>query len=338
MPSQPALFSAASVRLALAGLLVGLALATVAIAYAGVRDAGVLLHQAGPALLIVVPWTVLPIALGAASWGLLFAPQPAPRPATLAVASWIGLGVNWLLPVAQVGGELVKARWVAKRGTQGDIAAASVVVDLTLQVLTQIVFALFGVVALAILVGLGGLALPVAAAGAVLGGLIFLFYRAQKQGLFAIFARMAKRLAPAFHQDHWHGTAERIDGQVRGLYGRRCRLVAAGLVRLAFRVALAGEVWLAMYVLGEPITVMEALVVESLVQIARGAAFMIPGALGAQEGALVALGVALGFGADAALALAATKRLRELAVGLPALLVWQVAEGRAFGRLFFRKR
>ncbi len=54
-------------------------------------------------------------------------------------------GVNGLLPVAQIGGHLVGARLLAKGGVPLGIAGASVAVDLTLEMLSQVVFTLLGV-------------------------------------------------------------------------------------------------------------------------------------------------------------------------------------------------
>ncbi|MDX6769446.1 MAG: TIGR00374 family protein, partial [Elusimicrobiota bacterium] len=63
---------------------------------------------------------------------------------------------------------------------------------------------------------------------------------------------------------------------------------------------------------------------ESLGQAVRAAAFAIPGALGVQEGGYLVLGGLLGIAPDTALALSLTKRFRELVLGLPGLLVWQL--------------
>ena len=60
----------------------------------------------------------------------------------------------------------------------------------------------------------------------------------------------------------------------------------------------------------------------------RGAAFAVPGALGAQEGGLIVLCALFGIPPDQALALSLVKRAADVALGLPGLLVWQVAEGR----------
>ena len=61
--------------------------------------------------------------------------------------------------------------------------------------------------------------------------------------------------------------------------------MAATLIHLTFWFFGALEVWVMLSFLGLPAGYPEALVIESLTQAIRGAAFAIPGALGAQEGA-----------------------------------------------------
>jgi hypothetical protein len=63
-----------------------------------------------------------------------------------------------------------------------------------------------------------------------------------------------------------------------------------------------------------------ALMLESLGQAIRGAAFAIPGALGVQEGGYLLLAPLAGLPPDAALALSLAKRARELLLGVPGLL------------------
>lgn len=60
----------------------------------------------------------------------------------------------------------------------------------------------------------------------------------------------------------------------------------------------------------------------------RSAAFAVPGGLGVQEGGFVVVSLLIGVPPEVSLALSLAKRVRELLVGVPALLAWQVAEGR----------
>ena len=61
---------------------------------------------------------------------------------------------------------------------------------------------------------------------------------------------------------------------------------------------------------------------------AVAAAFLVPGALGAQEGGFLLVGTLLSLPAEGALALALTRRVRELAFGIPGILAWQWFEAR----------
>jgi uncharacterized membrane protein YbhN (UPF0104 family) len=88
------------------------------------------------------------------------------------------------------------------------------------------------------------------------------------------------------------------------------------------------EVWFALQLFGHPLDLRSSFILESLTQAARHAAFFIPGALGVQEGALIALGASMGLSSELALAVSLVKRARELAWGIPALVSWQWEEGR----------
>jgi uncharacterized membrane protein YbhN (UPF0104 family) len=82
----------------------------------------------------------------------------------------------------------------------------------------------------------------------------------------------------------------------------------------------SGEVYLILQLIHQPAGWVNCLLLESLGQAIRGAAFAIPGALGVQEGGYLLLAPLVGLPPDAALALSLSKRARELLLGLPGLL------------------
>jgi hypothetical protein len=88
------------------------------------------------------------------------------------------------------------------------------------------------------------------------------------------------------------------------------------------------EIWFALRLFGHPVDVRAALVLESMTQALRHLAFIIPAALGVQEGALMVFGHAFGISGELALAVSMAKRMREVLCGLPSLLSWQWLEGR----------
>jgi len=244
--------------------------------------------------------------------------------------------VNALLPVAQLGGELVKARLVIKAGQPTATAMASVVVDKTVQAVTQLAYALLGIGLLAISYAADDIVLGAVAFLLFLGAGIYGFYRVQKAGLFAGLISVFGRFAPASARNGLDEGGRSIDAAIREIYERRQAVAKASVVRLLMRIVSAGEVWLALMLLGHPISPIEAIIIESLAQSIRGAAFFVPGALGIQEGGIVILGALLGIGPEIALSLALCKRVRELAIGVPGLIGWKIAEGREILRNFSR--
>jgi putative membrane protein len=158
------------------------------------------------------------------------------------------------------------------------------------------------------------------------------FFLVQRLGLFGGLARISSRLPGSQHWESLVGEAAALDDAVLCLYRNRRSLAAAGLWRLGAWLVGTGEVWLALYFLGAPRSMTDALLLESLGQAVRALAFMIPGALGVQEGGYLLLGGLLGLGPELALAVSLAKRVREVVLGVPGLIAWQIAEGRHLWR------
>lgn len=284
---------------------------------------------AGWGVLVVAAFHVVPMIADSLAWQTMMARgSRLTTPATLRIR-WISESVNNLLPAAPVSGDLVRTRLAVFGGLPGPVAGASVTADLTFGALSQCVFSLMGVAAL---IYLGASFDNTIVAGisvglTVIAILLTAFLVLQNFGLFKFLAGLAARAARGRLWLDIIGGAEALDRELSQLYGRRRRIAYSMFWRLFGWIAGAGEVWLTMYYLGHPIGVIEAIMVESVIQAIRAAAFAVPGALGIQEAGFVLLGSYIGIGADLSLALALVRRARELAFGIPALIAWQIQEG-----------
>lgn len=310
-------------------LVAGIAIVVVLAAWRGLNEISAVLAAGGWSLCWLGAYYLLPIFLAASSWWWLFTSSAAPGLVDLARASWIGLSVNWLLPVAQVGGEIVKARLIIQRGAHIAVAGASVVVDKTLQAGTQLFYGLLGLIALTLVAGGQEFMLPTVAVAVLFAAGIFAFYRVQRVGMFRFLWKTARRLREGLDLHTLAVSVGELDCTITETYQRGKRLTVAIGWRFGFRIAMAGEIWLALALMGHPVSFVEAVIIDSLGHSIRSAAFAVPGGIGVQEGGFVLVGVALGISPDVSLALSLARRFRELLVGLPGLLVWQLLEGRA---------
>jgi putative membrane protein len=286
------------------------------------------LAVAGWGLLWVGAFHLLPLFLDAFAIHVLLPPSPPPRLRDSLLARWAGESANSLMPAGQIGGPVLMARHLKLRGTPMSDAAAAITVSTTLQTVAQIGFSLLGVLMAGTRAGhLGESALRNSAllACGLLACVVAGFYALQRRGLYAKLTRAASRWQTSDGRSRWMSHAESIDLAVHRLYGRTASVAASLLLSLVGWLVGTGEVFLILVLLGHPVSGFDALMLESLGQGIRGAAFAVPGALGVQEGGYVLLAPLAGLTPDVALALSLAKRARELLLGVPGLLYLRFA-------------
>jgi putative membrane protein len=302
----------------------GAAVAVALIALYGAGDIGAAIHGAGWGLLVFVAFHLVQTLFSGLAWRALL---PQQRCTTMLWLRWIREAVNALLPVAQIGGELVGARLLRARGVTVAAAGASVTVDLTLEMMSQIAFTLLGLVLLVRVPQQVEATRWIAEGTLAAAGVVVLLLIAQRLGVVHLIERVLVRLSS---RAGWSAL-----GEVRGLHAaiatlyRRPARLCLGFMHHLISWLLGGiELMLALYLLGVPVDLGDALVIESLGQAVRAVGFAVPGALGVQEGGNVLVCGLVGIGPQAAIELSLLKRIREVALGVPGLLAWQFVEGR----------
>jgi len=235
-----------------------------------------------------------------------------------------------VLPLSQVGGYVLGARALALVGISGTAAAASTIVDVTLEFVAQLVYTGLGLALLVQLQPDSAAAIPVMVGLAVAVVAAAAFLVVQRHG-FDYFDRIARILGRGWAERSAAGAAA-LHAALRAIYGRRGGLWLCFTLHLACWIASAIEVWLALWLAGEPLLFGEVLAIESLLYAIRTAAFVVPQAVGVQEGAYLLLGAAFGLTPEMALALSLMKRGRDLVLGLPTVAIWQAIESRRLWR------
>lgn len=237
----------------------------------------------------------------------------------------VGEAFNSITPLATMGGEPVKAVLLKKLyGVPYREGAASLVLTKTTILLALVVFLSGG-----FFVMMGFATLPPSfklAAGAGLFAIslgILLFYLVQHRRITTqtlrrlLRGRLAQRLEGALHH------VQDFDGRLVRFYtGDRRRFAGAFLLALASWFVSVLELYVAMALLGHPVTFGEALVIETVAELVRAGAFFIPGRIGAQEGGFMVVCAAVTGSPTLGLTVALVRRIREIV-----WIVWGLALG-----------
>ena len=336
---------------AVIGLIVGIVAVGIILAHQDLTAIWSAIDSAGWGLVPALSWRSASIVMAAIAWRTLFMRVAQPGICHAVLARWIGEAVNTLLPVGQVGGDVVRGRLLRRdlvlvdhaiktgqdaagaavtqgshgHGVAGGISvAATVIADITLNLLAQFIYALPGLALLwrehdltdwQSIVCLFLAALPF--------GLVLL---GQSPLIIRLGTKLARRLGLIKIGNPDQASGLGFDLAVGHLYRRRGTIVVTVLWHLVAWGCRTGETWMVLRLLGSPVGWLEASVIESLIGAIRVAAFVMPAGLGVQEGALLLLCGWVGVPGHVALALALVKRARELGVCLPGLVTWVVLE------------
>ena len=231
-----------------------------------------------------------------------------------------------VLPFSQVGGIVLGGRAAIVHGVARPLAFASMIVDVTTELLAQIAYVALGVAILSAHAPRTGTAaslttvLEIGVVLGVIGGTAFITLQRYGQWMTE---KLAARLMPAAA-----AATAAVAARIDAIYGSPGRVGLSTALHFVGWVASAIGTWIAFRLIGAHVDLASVIAIESLVYAARSAAFVVPNALGVQEAAYAVLAPLFGVGADVGLAVSLLKRARDVAVGVPILLVWQSVESR----------
>jgi glycosyltransferase 2 family protein len=305
----------------------GVALALYLVGYVGWRavfSAAIGIGLGGFAIFCLCGLGVF-LVLGAA-WHVLLPDSQAISPWVFIRSRMVRDSAAEVLPVSQFGGIASGVRAAILQGVSAPPACASMIVDVTTEMLAQIAYLALGIAILTARVprtpvvasltstSMLGLAFAVVAAG--------LFVAVQRYGR-RITARLAGPLLRSAHQ-----AATGVSMALDEIYRSPLRVTLSVALHFAGWIGSGLGVWLGFRLMGAHVDVAAVLAIESLVYATRSAAVVVPNALGVQEAAYALLAPLFGVGAELALAMSVLKRARDIALGIPVLLLWNAAEGR----------
>jgi putative membrane protein len=231
-----------------------------------------------------------------------------------------------VLPLSQIGGFVIGARAIILRGVSTADAYGSTVVDVTTEMLAQILFVVMGVILLVRHLGFHSLhselfgPLLIGPVLAALGAAGFIVV--QRKGP-AFAESMMARLFP---QAVRHAGA--FARAISAIYASPGRIVASVAIHFLGWMATALMSWIVVRLIGGHVSYMSIVAIESALSAIRSAAVLVPSAMGVQEATYAMLMPLFGVSSAIGLALSLLKRAVNIAIGIPVLLAWQGMEGR----------
>jgi len=306
--------------------LIGVTGATVLVAWFGFdRVAHAILSVGAVGFLAFCVWQLVVMTIMGIGWWVVVPPEQR-RPSPVFVwGRMVRDSAAVCLPFSPVGGFAIGARALTLHGISWPVAAISTVVDLTAEFAAEILFALGGLIVIVGRTSDAAIAHP-AEIGIVVAAVAALGILKLQRGVASLFVRLGKRLLR-----QWFAGAEQ-DGistvELTAMYGDSARLA---LCMAAHAVGWIGKGlgnWIAFRLLGSDLDLMGALAIEGLLHIMMAAGILIPGYAGVQEAGYVALGSVFGVPPEISLGVSLVRRGRDIAIGIPILLVWQFIEAR----------
>jgi putative membrane protein len=309
--------------LALAGVLIGVVL----VAYFGVGNvAGAISRIGWPEFALIVGWQIVLFVVLGLAWDII---MPARDRRRFWVPVWgrmVRDAAANCLPFSQVGGFIFGARAITLQGVEWHTATASTVVDVTAEFLAQIVFACIGLAILILRVPGSKIAIPIEAGLGLAVLACFAFIWVQR-GITSIFARLGARIAGNRFQD----AKERVDvlrSELGLIYGHTGRLALGFFIHMIGWICTGVAGWIGFHALGVPIDFDDAMAIEALLSAAAAVAFLVPVNAGVQEAGYAGLGAVFGVPPEISIGVSLVRRGRDIVVGVPILLLWQLIEMR----------
>jgi putative membrane protein len=303
----------------------GLAASIWLVLHLGARPLGQALGTIGVLGVVLVTLAHLPtLAVLGLSWWRLAPDAEGAHPAKFIWGRLMRDAGGELLPFSQIGGFALGARALALSGVSGVQATVSSLLDVVVE---QAAKAPYAAAAVALLIRLAPHSMLVGPSLAVLAlnVAVIVFALARRDWTRGRLLKMAAGL-----DRRWPGVGgaegEGAEAAMARALGPRGRLSGSFLLHVVGWALGAGEAWVALNLLGAQVDLGQAVVIDGLFVAFRMFAFAVPAAIGVQEGAYVVLCGLFGIDAPVALAFSLVRRARDLAVGAPAVLAWQLLE------------
>src|SRR5260370_36012110 len=216
----------------------------------GAQDVIRAVAEAGWWLAAITGFHLIPLFLDSFEWWILFPRSNRTRLRTIYWIRWMGESVSNLVPAAQVGGDIVRARLAVLYSVPIPVAIATVVADITVSVLVQTFFTVLGLILLIFSTGRTNLMLPTLAGAPLVIGAVAGFFVLQPLGVFLLFCAIFTRCGTDPQRTSLAGKGGKIDQTLRKVYLRKGAIATCSTVTMLCFVVGSAEFWMGRHDVG----------------------------------------------------------------------------------------
>ena len=242
------------------------------------------------------------------------------------LVTWISQTAGKVMPTGNITGEFVRIYLSIKRGMKLSEASSTVIGDLALAAFSLLIvtiisllFLLFSYQEFTLLKGKN---IYLLFSIFILIIFSFLFCLTIRKRYIRSILRQSHKFIKFKLDKKFINYFLKFDYEMNLLSYRLKIVFFALLIRMLGWLGGALEIYIFFLIIGVDVSIIDVLIIESFTAILRAVVFFVPAGLGIQEFAFVIAGNFVGLSSEVAFSAAIGRRLREILVGVPALISW----------------
>ena len=240
------------------------------------------------------------------------------------IITWVSQASGKFFPTGTVTGEFIRIYLGTKKGLSFHESSSTVFADLVIAT-----FSLFLIASLSFLIVLSNNVIffqndnsfyIVISLLILLSGCVF-FYFFIKRRLLRFFLNLKNPLNFKLKRNNIK-LLLKIDYSLFKISSNKLNIFRATITRLLGWISGALEIYVFLMIINVEVSFVDVILIEAFTGLIRSVVFFIPAGLGVQELAFVIIGSHVGLSDSVSFSMAIGRRIREIGVGLPAILTW----------------
>ena len=240
------------------------------------------------------------------------------------IITWVSQASGKFIPIGTVTGEFIRIYLGTKKGLSFHESSSTVFADLVIAT-----FSLFLIASLSFLIVLSNNVIffqndnsfyIVISLLILLSGCVFFYFFINRR-LLRFFLNLKNPLNFKLKRNNIK-LLLKIDYSLFKISSNKLNIFKATITRLLGWISGALEIYVFLMIINVEVSFVDVILIEAFTGLIRSVVFFIPAGLGVQELAFVIIGSHVGLSDSVSFSMAIGRRIREIGVGLPAILTW----------------